>query len=110
MELAPGGGGGAPAWTGSIQVVPGHLEASAPGFSAGGNQVLVAMASVLGWSDPGGPGITDAGAAAAWSRLATIWNGDLSNLSDEYLQVATALYGAAGSYQGTDQSVMGGGG
>lgn len=67
------------------------------------------MASVLGWSDPGGTGITDPGASGAYARLATIWNQDLSNLSDDYDSVAVALYGAGDSYTGTDQSVMGGG-
>lgn len=70
---------------------------------------MLALASVLAWAAPSSTGITDPGAAAAFSRLATVWNHDLSGLSNEYTQVSVSLYGAGGSYRGTDQSVMGGG-
>lgn len=105
MLVNPGGGSAAPQWTGTIQVVPGNLQASAPSFAAGGDQVTLAMAMVLAWSDPGGTGITNSGTAGAWSRLATIWNKDLGLLGEEYGETSASLSTAGTSYQQDDDSV-----
>lgn len=104
MLVDPGGGGAAPQWTGTIQVVPGNLQASAPSFSAGGDQVSLALAMVLAWSDPGGTGITDPGTAGAWSRLTAVWNKDLGVLGAEYAQTSGSLSTAGTSYQQDDDS------
>jgi hypothetical protein len=102
-----GGGGGGPVWSGSIQVCPGSLEASAPAFTAASNQVGESWASVFPWQDPAGTGITDPAAAAAWSRLVTVWSADLNTLSNQLEGLSLQLYAAGGSYQATDDSVMG---
>jgi hypothetical protein len=101
-----GGGGGGPVWSGSIQVCPGNLEASAPAFTAASNQVGESWASVFPWQDPAGTGITDPAAAAAWSRLVTVWSADLNTLSNQLEGLSLQLYAAGGSYQATDDSVM----
>jgi hypothetical protein len=106
MAYVPVGGGG-PVWTGSIQVVPGKLEATAPAFSAASNQVSESWASVFPWQDPGGTGITGPVAAAAWSRLVTVWSADLNTLSTGLDGLSTQLYSASGSYQATDHGAMG---
>jgi hypothetical protein len=102
-----GGGGGGPVWTGSIQVCPGSLEASAPAFTAASNQVSESWASVFPWQDPAGTGITDPTAAAAWNRLVTVWSADLNTLSNGLAGLSEQLYAAGGSYQATDDGVMG---
>jgi hypothetical protein len=105
MAYVPAGGGG-PVWTGSIQVCPGNLEASAPAFTAAGNQVAQSWASVFPWQDAGGAGITDPVAGAAWSRLVMVWSADLNTLSDGLEGLSLQLYAAAGSYEATDDGVM----
>jgi hypothetical protein len=102
-----GGGGGGPAWTGSIEVCPGNLEASAPAFAAASNQVSESWASVFPWQDPGGTGITDPTAGAAWARLVTVWSADLNTLSEGLNGLSERLYAAGGSYRATDDGVMG---
>jgi uncharacterized protein YukE len=105
MAYVPVGAGG-PVWTGSIQVCPGNLEASAPAFTAASNQVAESWASVFPWQDASGAGITDVAAGAAWSRLVTVWSTDLNTLSDGLEGLSMQLYAAAGSYEATDDSVM----
>jgi hypothetical protein len=105
--LVPGGGGGGPTWTGSIQVCPGRLEESAPAFAAASNQVTESRASVFPWQDAGGAGITDPIAGAAWTRLVTVWSADLNTLSNGLEGLSMQLSAAGGSYQATDDSVMG---
>lgn len=105
MLVNPGGGSSAPQWTGTIEVVPGDLQASAPSFSAGGDQVTLALAMVLAWSDPGATGITNSGTAGAYSRLTTIWNKDLGVLGDEYQETSAALSTAGTKYQYDDYVV-----
>jgi hypothetical protein len=102
-----GSGGGGPTWNGSITVVPGELEATAPGFSAAGDQVLSVLASTtLPYSDAAGVGITDPGAAAAWSRLTTVWTRDLTDLSNGFGGLSGRLSTGGASYAANDQSVM----
>jgi hypothetical protein len=104
--VAPSGGGG-PSWTGSIVVEPGQLEASSPGFTAAGNQVMEVMAgTTLPWADPAGTGITDPGAAAAWSTLTSIWNGDLQHLSDALANLGLKLAVNGSNYQASDAAAM----
>jgi hypothetical protein len=104
VQVSSGGGG--PAWTGSIQVCPGNLEASAPAFAAASNQVAESWASVFPWQDPAGAGITDPTAGAAWSRLVTVWSADLNTLSNGLAGLSERLVAAGGSYQSTDNGVM----
>jgi hypothetical protein len=104
--LIPDGSDG-PAWTGSIQVCPGDLEASAPAFSASGNQVLESAASLYPWGDAVAAGITNPAAGAAWSRLMTVWSADLMKLSNGLAGLGERLSSAGGSYQATDAGAMG---
>jgi len=107
VVLAPGGGGGGGGyWDGTISVVPGNLEASAPGFSGAGDEVGLAMASTIGWGDPAGVGITDGQAGSAWGQLATVWGHDLGQLQETFYSVGEALIGAAVDYHATDTAVM----
>lgn len=105
MPAVSGGGGGG-LWNGTISVVPGDLEASAPGFSGAGDQVGLAMASTMGWNDPGGVGITDGKAGSAWAQLVNIWTGDLQGLQSDFYSVATALVVGAVDYHATDAAAM----
>jgi hypothetical protein len=101
-----GGGGGGAAWNGTIQVCPGDLEAAAPGFSAASGQVLEAMAALMPWADPGGAGISDAGAGAAWARLVQVWTTDLNTLSNELDGMGANLAAAGSGYQAIDDNAM----
>lgn len=100
------GGGGGPVWNGQIQVYPGDLEASAPGFDAASGQTLESRASIFPWGEAGSTGITDSQAGAAWGRLTTVWLADLNTLGNELENLSVALYAAGDAYQANDQSVM----
>lgn len=99
-------GGGGPSWNGTIQVVPGNLEASSSGFDAAGNGVMDILASTMLDAVPEGVGITDPGAAAAWSRMTKIWTQDLENLSNTYSSMSLALVTSGQSYQHTDATAV----
>lgn len=103
-----GGGGGAPTWGGSFTVVPENLEASAPSFEAASGVLYDAECTVIGLSDPVSAGITDPGAAAAWSRAMNIWSNDLGSLGDELGLMSYKLSAAGSSYRNTDSKAMGG--
>jgi hypothetical protein len=101
-----GGGGPEPVWTGRIDVVPGDLEASAPAFSAASDQVTNAQIAMMCWQDGAGTGITNPAAAAAWSRLARIWTGDLGDLSNFLADISGQLSSAGAEYTYTDHTVI----
>jgi hypothetical protein len=102
-----GGGGGGPTWNGSITVHPGDLEATSPGFSAAGEQVVSVLATTtIVYGEPATTGITDPGAAAAWSRLTSVWTQDLNNLSNSFEDLASKLASGGAAYSANDQSVM----
>jgi uncharacterized protein YukE len=101
-EVSDGGGG--PSWTGTIQVVPDNLEASSGGFAAAGSGVLDIWAQTMLSASPEGAGVTDPGASAAFTRMASIWSKDLENLSDTYNDMSSSLFSAGGAYQHSDAS------
>jgi hypothetical protein len=68
---------------------------------------MESFASVFPWQSAGGTGITDHAAAAAWTRLVTVWSRDLNTLSNELASLSDGLYAAGGSYTATDGGVMG---
>lgn len=106
MQRQMGGGGGGQPWTGQIQVCPGDLEASSPGFSAASTQALVSWGSIQPWEGAASTGITDSGAAAAWERLTHAYLTDLNNLGNGLQKLSDDLFAAGGSYQATDSGVM----
>lgn len=105
MPVAAGGPHGA-AWNGTISVVPGDLQVSAPGFSDAGDQVGSAMASTRGFGDTASSGITDARAGTSWTQLVAMSTAELTDLRDDLYAVGQAVEVSALQYHATDVSVM----